>query len=71
MKYVCPYEKTTPAMLTTTNAATSRPSEPCFVPLTTSTARPYKWRTVLAVVSLLGATAASLVPPILIGRASR
>ena len=32
-------------------------------------ARPYKWRTVLAVVSLLGATAASLVPPILIGRA--
>jgi ATP-binding cassette subfamily B protein len=32
-------------------------------------ARPYKWRTIAAIVSLLGATAASLVPPILIGRA--
>jgi ATP-binding cassette subfamily B protein len=32
-------------------------------------ARPYKWRTVGAIVSLLAATAASLVPPILIGRA--
>jgi ATP-binding cassette subfamily B protein len=32
-------------------------------------ARPYKWRTMAAIVSLLAATAASLVPPILIGRA--
>jgi ABC-type multidrug transport system fused ATPase/permease subunit len=32
-------------------------------------ARPYKWRTAAAIASLLCATAASLVPPILIGRA--
>jgi len=32
-------------------------------------ARPYKWRTAAAIVSLLAATAASLVPPILIGMA--
>ncbi len=32
-------------------------------------ARPYKWRTVAAIASLLAATAASLVPPLLIGRA--
>jgi ATP-binding cassette subfamily B protein len=32
-------------------------------------AKPYKWRTVAAIVSLLAATAASLVPPILIGAA--
>jgi ATP-binding cassette, subfamily B, bacterial len=32
-------------------------------------ARPYKARTALAIVSLLGATAATLVPPFLIGRA--
>jgi ATP-binding cassette subfamily B protein len=32
-------------------------------------AKPYKWRTAAAIVSLLAATAASLVPPILIGAA--
>jgi ATP-binding cassette subfamily B protein len=32
-------------------------------------ARPYKWRTAAAIVSLLAATAASLVPPLLIGAA--
>jgi len=31
-------------------------------------ARPYKWRTTLAVVSLLGATAVALAPPYLVGR---
>ena len=32
-------------------------------------ARPYRWRTLLATVSLLGATAVSLAPPYLVGRA--
>jgi membrane protein required for beta-lactamase induction len=32
-------------------------------------ARPYKGRTAVAVVSLLGATAAALAPPFLVGRA--
>ena len=31
-------------------------------------ARPYKWRTALAVLSLLGATAVALAPPYLVGR---
>ena len=31
-------------------------------------ARPYKWRTAVAVISLLGATAVALVPPYLVGR---